>query len=425
MAFRTSYRPDIDGLTPHRLGFLDGLRGWGAVFVLLFHVFCDGLPPYAPIAEKLSLFIPFNGKFAVFVFFIVSGFSLTIDYLVRGNPRSLAKIAVGRYFRLAIPVFFACLVVHLAMLAGLIAPPGERLPIFQQMIRFEPTAAHLFQFSLFDVFFDYRYSDTYIGPLWTMSYELIGSFMVMAAVLVVRSAPMRPLILVCLSAALLCVPKFAILALFPLGLLIADAFTRGWLDCRPALGFFLILLATAIPFLFPRDVWLWSIGAVAIVVGSICVPQLRMFLANPFSLHCGKICFPLYLMHGPIMWIVGEPLIRSSGETIGLRFAIDLLVLLMSFAAAHAFLPLNSFGIRGARRMGNLVTPTSQDGKTDLNTRVGAVLGWIAFPVVMLIGIAVAGWALVTGNLRKIDRGCQPRPAGRRLLSGVHRHDPD
>src|SRR6266508_664015 len=169
--------------TPARFGFLDGLRGWGAVFVLLFHVLCDGLPPYPPIAEMLSLFVPFNGRFAVYVFFIVSVFSLTIDYLIRGNPVSLAKMAVGRYLRLAVPVFFACLVVHLAMLAGLIAAPSERLPIFQQMIRFEPTAAHLFRFSLFDVFFNYRYADTYIGPLWTMSYELVGSFIVMATVL--------------------------------------------------------------------------------------------------------------------------------------------------------------------------------------------------------------------------------------------------
>jgi Acyltransferase family len=184
--------------TPARFGFLDGLRGWGAVFVLLFHVLCDRLPPYPPIAEMLSLFVPFNGKFAVYVFFIVSGFSLTIDYLIRGNPVSLAKMAVGRYLRLAVPVFFACLVVHLAMLAGLIAAPSERLPIFQQMIRFEPTAAHLFRFSLFDVFFNYRhadtYADTYIGPLWTMSYELVGSFVVMATVLALRPAPMRPLI---------------------------------------------------------------------------------------------------------------------------------------------------------------------------------------------------------------------------------------
>jgi hypothetical protein len=60
-----------------------------------------------------------------------------------------------------------------------------------------------------------------------------------------------------------------------------------------------------------------------------------------------------------------------------------------------------------------------------MNARVGTVLGWIAFPVLMLVGIAVAGWALVTGNLRKIDRGCRPQPAGRRLLSDLNKRDLD
>src|SRR6202022_3314040 len=60
-----------------RLRFLDGLRGWGAVVVLLFHVFSEGLPIDATIGDRLKYFIPFNGMMAVFVFFVVSGFSLS------------------------------------------------------------------------------------------------------------------------------------------------------------------------------------------------------------------------------------------------------------------------------------------------------------------------------------------------------------
>ena len=105
-----------------RIGFLDGLRGWGSVFVLLYHVFSDGLPIDKVTAARLMLLVPFNGLLAVLVFFIVSGFALSFRYLKDGRGDQLAKIAAGRYLRLAIPVFVACLLVHLAMLAGLVDP---------------------------------------------------------------------------------------------------------------------------------------------------------------------------------------------------------------------------------------------------------------------------------------------------------------
>ena len=335
-----------------RYGFLDGLRGWGAVFVLLYHVFCDVLPPHAPIARTMSLLIPFNGVFAVYVFFIVSGFSLTIDYLVRGDLSALTRIAAGRYLRLAIPVFLACLVVHLALLWGLIGPPSERLPVFQQAIHFEPTTSHLFRFAFFDVFFNYQNSDTYIRPLWTMSYELIGSFIVLAAALVLRPLKARLLILLILLGVLLNIPALALFALFPIGFLLADALNRGWLDDRPFLGSILLAAGASIPLLLPHSPRLWELAAVAVVCGSISIPRVRRFLENPTSLHLGKICFPLYLMHGPVMWIVGDPLTRNFGHTIGLRLSVDLLVVAISFAASYAFLPANNLGIWLARRAG-------------------------------------------------------------------------
>jgi len=78
-----------------RLKFLDGLRGWAAVFVLLYHVFCDGIPFDAELGSQLKLFMPFNGGVGVFIFFLVSGFSLSIDYLARGDLRSWLRTTSG------------------------------------------------------------------------------------------------------------------------------------------------------------------------------------------------------------------------------------------------------------------------------------------------------------------------------------------
>src|SRR3954464_10780151 len=134
-----------------RLKFLDGLRGWGAVFVVLFHVFSEGLPVDAAIGGRLPYLVPFNGTLAVLVFFVVSGFSLSVRYLADGDIRPWLRIAAGRYLRLAIPIFAACLLVHLAMLAGGFDPPADRLPKFSQGMNFDPTTGHLLRFALFDV----------------------------------------------------------------------------------------------------------------------------------------------------------------------------------------------------------------------------------------------------------------------------------
>jgi len=155
-----------------RLHFLDGLRGWAAVVVLLYHVFCDGLPVSSFPSSVARLFLPFNAMYAVFVFFLVSGFALATPYLVSGDPRTLIKIGAGRYLRLAIPIFGVSLLVHVANAAGMIASPEARMPPFGQVFAIDPTWFYLLRFSLVDVFFAYSAAGSYAGPLWTMSIEL-------------------------------------------------------------------------------------------------------------------------------------------------------------------------------------------------------------------------------------------------------------
>src|SRR5262245_43932704 len=82
---------------PMRFGFLDGLRGWAAVIVLFHHVFVDGLPANDFMADRLfwARIFFMNGTFAVCLFFVISGFSLSISYLQTGDERGLARMAAG------------------------------------------------------------------------------------------------------------------------------------------------------------------------------------------------------------------------------------------------------------------------------------------------------------------------------------------
>jgi peptidoglycan/LPS O-acetylase OafA/YrhL len=94
---------DVDGFArqEERLPVLDGLRGWGAIFVLLFHVFCEGLPVTAESGAFLRLLLPFSGLYAaVLVFFVVSGISLSYGYFKERQVEKLIAAAGSRYFRL-------------------------------------------------------------------------------------------------------------------------------------------------------------------------------------------------------------------------------------------------------------------------------------------------------------------------------------
>lgn len=129
------------------------------------------------------------------------------------------------------------------------------------MLNFEPTIGHLFSFSLFDVFINYEHTKTYVGPLWTMRFELFGSFVVLAAILIVRTVSFRAWLLAALALGILMMPisSWAALALFPIGALLADLFLKGRLDAIPAPAAIISILAgCAIPLLIPYGIVAWG-----------------------------------------------------------------------------------------------------------------------------------------------------------------------
>lgn len=311
--------------------FLDGLRGWASVVVLLYHVFVNALPP-APGLDWLEVLLPFNGLTAVYVFFIISGFALSVRYLDTGDLTDWIRIAAGRYFRLAISILAACAIVHLALVTGLLDTTDVRLPPFRGWLTFDPTWWHLLRFALFDVFFSYDWRESYIGPLWTMGPELAGSAVTLIAALAFRYVPLRWLAFLAIAAVLFAVSRS--LGFFLIGMAAADFQLRGMMIPR-WLGAALFAIGCA-PLLFAFP-WWSAVSAILIFAGA--TSAIRGLLETPLSRGLGSISFPLYLMHGPVINIVGEPLMRSAGS-LGTRLAVDALCGAVSVLAAVAFAKL-------------------------------------------------------------------------------------
>jgi peptidoglycan/LPS O-acetylase OafA/YrhL len=359
-----------------RLRFLDGLRGWAAMVVLLHHVFIDGLPANALMADR-SLWAKvffLNGTLAVSVFFVISGFSLSIRYLETGNGSALGRIAAGRYLRLALPIFAICAITYALLLSGLIPPAAQRPAPLDQFLAFTPTIERLLNFSLWKVFVAYSGAETYDPPLWTMTYEFFGSFMVFAVVASLRPSRLRTVMLAVLFAALAALQTY--FALFVAGILIADLFPligpatanrAGAALCLA--GLLLILLPNA---------WFGPVyvgGATCLTAGAVFCAPVRRFFETRVSSFLGWISFPLYLVQAAVIYALaprGLDLLASFGCAPQLqRWLLGIALLPIAIVCAIAFCPINDFAMTVSRRFGAAVVAFGDDIGRRLARRSG------------------------------------------------------
>src|SRR5262249_43581869 len=99
--------------------------------------------------------------------------SLSIGYLQTGDERGLARMAAGRYVRLALPIFAICAITYLLLILNIIPPAAQRPSPLDVFATFTPTLNGLFEFSLFGKFVFRSHAESYNPPLWTMFYEFL------------------------------------------------------------------------------------------------------------------------------------------------------------------------------------------------------------------------------------------------------------
>jgi peptidoglycan/LPS O-acetylase OafA/YrhL len=341
-----------------RFRFLDGLRGWAAFSVLIYHIFIDGLPPNGFMADRVlwSKAFLLNGTLAVCIFFVVSGFSLSIRYLEIGEARGLARIAAGRYLRLAIPIFAICAIAYLLMVFGAIGPADSRPAPLDNYLTFMPSLQSLFSFGLFKVFFAYSSAETYDPPLWTMSYEFFGSFLVFIILASLRGWHARTVVFAGLFLALTLWQSF--FALFVGGILIADLFAKlGDAASIKRYGAALCLCGMILG--LSLAAWFNAVYiavAMLLVAGvAFCAP-IRALFENRLSDFLGWISYPLYLVQAPVVYAFSVNALHGlAGYGIAdepARWMVGAATVPVAILCAIAFCPVNDLAVRLSRKFG-------------------------------------------------------------------------
>ena len=301
----------------HRVEFLDGMRGWASLMVVFSHLLPCFLAITTPAYRQPYLTFISDGTLAVYIFFVLSGFALSIRFLQTANPRIPVELALRRYPRLTLPIFassaiaFALMKLHLFYNAAA-AIPAHSEDWLGSFYRFDAGLLHFLQFSLYNVFFHYDVAKSYNQVLWTMSVEFYGSMLVFLLCLIFPYLR-GPWIVLGTLAAVMTLANSPMLP-FVLGMAIALGFetkARKTRDSgRGALAASLaLILATAaystislngFPTVHDIEVRATlpsTIFAAVLVFGVSISAQVRGFFSNAFSRYLGSSSFPLYLTH--------------------------------------------------------------------------------------------------------------------------------
>jgi peptidoglycan/LPS O-acetylase OafA/YrhL len=381
-----------------RIAYLDTLRGLASVQVLLSHsmlAFFLATALASPWSGTLlgylsasPLFFLFDGASAVCVFFVLSGYVLTPVFT---HSRATNGAIIGsRFLRLALPAIAGC--VFSAILfqvfggyheaAGAIAksqwladewrPSADLWFIKDAIINGvilgfqDSSVAQWFGFPAASLALR---ANSFVAPLWTLSVEFYGSILVL---LLTRS---RSWMLIILAAVilgrthLLCFLVGHVAARLDLGgkkLLVpwpmaAAAAAIGLAVClvshfmspKPVVQFCARWAAFLPPCPFGKSEYLTRVyGASLFTVGIMQCGPIRTFLAHKRLSVLGRLSFPIYLTHWPIIFGVGSFSLVMLAPWTG-ALAARILALLISIAvtvvAAVCFEPVDQIALRVSR----------------------------------------------------------------------------
>jgi len=320
---------------------LEGLRGVAAVIVAIYH-FCltfylfaffgpsaDGIVQHVRYEDNFygSPFAVFlSGTFAVAIFFVLSGFVLSIGFFQTGKLEIVKKLAAKRYLRLMLPALASTLVCFLIVSAGVIKTQQAATIIHSSWLttqwQFSPNLLDALKSGVYGIFVNQ--GSPFNGVLWTMKTEFFGSFIVFGFLSLFGKVKYRWIAYTFLFIATFNTWFLAFIA----GMMLADMFTQGklvtknrsWLFIAPLLFISLYLggypivgaehtvfygIFSTINATIHWDIVLMSFGAIGLILLVLLSQQVAKPFASKALSSLGKYTFSLYLVHIPVIFTVG------------------------------------------------------------------------------------------------------------------------
>jgi peptidoglycan/LPS O-acetylase OafA/YrhL len=303
-----------------------------------------GHGPFDVVIQFILGFL--NGGAAVAVFFVLSGFILSLPV---AKDRRLSRILVAalkRWPRLAALTTVACVfawaLIHLSgrnyaaaaqqIGTGWMASHGNA-PLTHHPLTFlnavKEGLVNAFIFG--DVHFD--------SPLWTMRIELFGSFAIFLAapiLFAINSWPLRLALIFVVMISAGGIYPYTYVSDFLIGTILAMCYAENRLPSfsnrqSAVLGLVALYLfsftyeqkllidAPLKAIMPPGDTshFVWDAGAVLMILLLLGNPMLRRIFSHSWAIWLGLLSFPIYLLHGPIMLSAGATIFNKTVTPLG------------------------------------------------------------------------------------------------------------
>lgn len=425
---------------PNRFMELEGLRGLAAIVVVVYHamiMFYPGIAyghnlSLAPVqnmrfednlyGNPLSVFL--SGGFAVAIFFVLSGFVLSIGFFQTGKQSIIQRLASKRYLRLMLPALASTILVFLLVILGLsinrqatidithsgsLATNWNFIPDFFEAIKQGTTTIFL------------QSGGSYNTVLWTMYYEFIGSFIVFVTLLVFGLSRYRLIIYGALAWLTFGMWFFGII----LGMVLADIYAhrsqiflvgrRIWtwpvLIGGLLIGGYPILstkgtvyeLLTNANYTDEQNAAIYmSLGAILVVIAVLSAPPLTRILKHPRISILGRYTYSLYLVHTLVFYTLGTTLFVMFSHHFGMNksalFAIALSLPAIALATWLFERYIDAPSIRFANFFSDIMLE-----RRELDARIKQRIGNVRLRTLTIAAYLRQAWKVRRKNIERED----------------------
>jgi peptidoglycan/LPS O-acetylase OafA/YrhL len=297
-----------------RVEELNGIRGWAALSVVVFHLTWETFGRLMPGLRNPVSGCFLDGQLAISIFFVLSGEALSSGYF-SGGEWAVVRVAVKRYSRLTVPIGVSCLVTYLLYKSELVynlraAQIVDRPDWMGTWLNPAPNIADAVKYALVRVYRQPTAAQALNPFLWTMHFEMLGSLLIFGTLLLFSKLRAPWLVIAAVFALTVGTWEFGFYACFLAGLVLAGLRAKGaFVNAQKsplaaaASGCVIAIVAVLDGLSHWTDVGrIWTpLLSVILVAAIFCNRRICSMFTSRFSIWLGKISFPLYLVQFPII----------------------------------------------------------------------------------------------------------------------------